>query len=366
MRYSWKVFGSLLAGVLATAMVAGCGSSGSGSNAGSTSTSSAASSSGSGSEIKIDVGNGRTLTFPAGTKPKIAVFGSSGDAYQEVQRQAAENAARKDGVELTYFDSKAESALELSQVQNALQTKKYNAWVFESYTGPAACNLVTKEAPAANIVVVQSTVPTCAQQEGKPAGEESWAPGTLATIGAGATSTAYDAFVQEAKKLLRPGAKVAVINGIQAVTTTRLLKEAVEKNGIKPIAEVNSNYTTPDALAKTQTMLQAHPEINAIISIYADSTLGAIRAIESAGKTGQIQTFDVGGSKQSVEEIKAGKQTMSVPYFPATVNETAVNVLVEAFAGKPTKRFYPAYAKGTPEHPFVITKSTVASFEPQY
>ena len=38
-----------------------------------------------------------------------------------------------EGADITYFDAKFDPATQLKQLQNALQSKEYNAWIVENY-----------------------------------------------------------------------------------------------------------------------------------------------------------------------------------------------------------------------------------------
>jgi ribose transport system substrate-binding protein len=318
--------------------------------------------SGSGGEISIDVGT-HTLKFPAGTTPKIAMFASSGAAYQEVARESAEKAAKEKGYDFTFYDGKFDATTQLNQLQTALSGGEYNAWIIEGDAGKIICSTVKQASE--KVVIVQTTNYTC-EQAGKPAGEESWTPGTLTSVGGSTTITYYEAFAKKVAESIPANAQVGFINGPATITSTEELKEALNNNGIEPVAEVNTNYLTPEGLKETETMLQAHSDINVIITIYSDLTVGVVRAIESAGKEGEIEVYDLGGSSANVKLIEEGKQSMSAPYFPASVSETAVEAISNAFAGKPVEKFYSGFSLGTPEEPFFITKETVSKYEPQY
>lgn len=316
-----------------------------------------------GEDISIDVGTA-TLEYPAGTEPNIAYFGSSGAAYQEVARETAEAVAKKYGYSLTYFDNKFDPAQQLKDMQNALSGGEYNAWISESNAGQIICSTV-KKAGAENIAVVQVTNFTCEQGEA-PAGEEAWTPGTLASVGASTTITYYEKFAEKAKELLVPNAKVGVINGPATIATSTELKNSLEGAGIEIEDEVNTAYLTPEGLKEAQTMLQAHPDINVIITIYSDLTVGAVRAIEAAGKTGDIQVMDLGGNALNKKLIEEGKQTMSAPYYPASVSTQAVEAIHKAFSGEPVEKFYDGFSAGSIEEPFFVTKETAAEYEPEY
>jgi len=371
MNRLFRVTGACAVLLLVVLAVAACGGGGSSSSSSEESTSAATETetstsegSGEGGEIEINVGP-QTLKYPAGTKPKIAMFAGSGVVYQEVARKAAEEQAKEYGYELTYYDSKFEATTQLQQLQNALSGGEYNAWVLEADAGKLACSTV-KQAAEKNIAIVQIVNFTC-EQANKPANEESWTPGTIASVGAATTLTYYESFAKQVKEMIKtPNPVVGVVNGPPTIPTTEELQTALEKAGIEVEDEVATAYLIPEGLKETQTMLQAHPDINVIISVADDPTVGAVRAIEAAGKTGEIEVFDLGGSKAAVKLIEEGKLVMTAPYFPATTAAEGVTVLHKAFEGEPTERFYDGFAVGTVEKPFFVTKANVHEYEPEY
>jgi ABC-type sugar transport system substrate-binding protein len=343
--------------VCSTVMTA-CGSSGS--------SGSASQASASGSGITIDVGTTK-LHFPAGTKPKIAMFAGSGIAYQTAYQNELPALEKNYGISITYFDSKFDPTTQLSQLRSALQSKQYNAFLVENYSGASACTLLTQQAPQAGVVVSQLDNPTC-NQATKPAGTDFWTPGTLNSIGAESTVTYYTGWAREAKQLLGPGShQVAVINGPPLVAATRNMDSAMSANGIHPVVDLNSDYTTPTALKLTADLLQSHHGIDAIFSVGPDVTVGIVSALKQAGKTpGQVKVFEVGGAKQNAPLIASGWLAMSVPYTPTTIIDTAVQQLVLAFQGKQGPRYLDALNAGTATNPFEITKKTVGSYRFEY
>ncbi|ADP81273.1 sugar ABC transporter substrate-binding protein [Pseudofrankia inefficax] len=345
---------------LSAAALAACGSSGSdGGSAG-------LGAGGGSSSITIDVGT-QKLTFPAGTKPKIAMFAGSGIAYQTAYRDEIPNLEKKYGISITYLDSKFDPTTQLSQLRTAIQGKKYNAFLVENYSAASACTLLTKQAPAAGILVSQLDNPTC-DQATKPAGDEFWTPGTLNSIGAESTVTYYTGWAREAKQLLGAGDhEVAVINGPPLVAATKNMDSAMSANGFSPVANLNSDYTTPTALKQTADLLQSHPNVKAIFSVGPDVTVGIVSALKQAGKKpGDVQVFEVGGAKQNAQLIRDGWLTMSVPYTPKTIIDTAVASIVNALAGKQGPKFDAALNAGTADTPFQITKDTVDTYQFEY
>jgi erythritol transport system substrate-binding protein len=75
--------------------------------------------------------------------------------------------------------------------------------------------------------------------------------------------------------------------------------------GLKMVAQQSANWDQTEALNKTQTILQAHPNIKGIIAGNDTMALGAYAALKAAGKTNVIVVgFD--GSPDVVSSILAG------------------------------------------------------------
>lgn len=336
--------------------VAACG--GSDSSAGDDSTG--------GEKVSVDVGT-QKVSVTKGAKPEIAMFAGSGIAYQTAYQNEVPKLEKKFGVNITYFDSKFDPTTQLNQIREAIQSKKYNAFMVENYSSAAACNLLTKDAPKAGILVSQLDAPTC-DEATKPAGDTFWSPGTLNTVGAEATVTYYTSLVREAKDLLGSETpKVAIVNGPALVAGTKNLTEAVKENGLKPLANLNSDYSAPTSLKVTADLLQSKPDVNVIFSIGADTTVGVVGALKQAGKKpGEVKVFDIAGTKANEKLITSGYQTASIPYTPKTVITVAVEQLVLAFEGKQGPRYLDALNKGTATEPFLITKETTGDYPYEY
>lgn len=316
--------------------------------------------------ITIDVGSTK-LHFPAGTKPNIAMFAGSGIAYQTAYQKEYPILEKKYGVKITYFDSKFDPTTQLNELRTALQNKTYNAWIVENYAGTSSCTLLTKQAPAAGIVVSMISDPTC-DAPTQPFGEKYWTAGTLNTVGAWSSVTYYTNWAREAKALIgKSNPKVVLLNGPPLVPATQNLDAAMKTNGITPVADLNTDYGTQSGLTGAGSALQAHHDIDAFLNVGPDVTTGVVSALKAAGySAGQVKVFDIGGASQNDTLTKEGWLTMSVPYAPKSGIDTAVQQIVLAFQGKQGPHFLPALNKGTPTNPFQITKSSEPTYKYEY
>ena len=76
---------------------------------------------------------------------------------------------------------------------------------------------------------------------------------------------------------------------------------------------------------KMQSMLQANPDIVAVISGNDEMALGAIAALKEAGKLAQVKVGGFDGSPDAVAAIKAGEMQYTVLQPVAVFSEAAVN-----------------------------------------
>lgn len=348
----------------ALALLAGCGDSSEDKGDGG---------SGSGRAVQIDVGTGTPVKSDT-TKPHIGMLWTSGNLFLQAFEKGAKDEAKRRGVELTVLDAKFDPVRQMQQAQNALQQKQYDALVVVPLDGNTMCPVLTRNAPSEGIPVVTAVVPMCNRIR-NPEGDELWSPGTVAHSGFQVTVDSAVAWYKEVARRLGPGRHtVALLLGppLIAGTISSLegLRQVLAENGVSNLDfkyQVNTDYTTPDGLARTQTLLQAHPEIDAVLSTYSDITVGAVRAVQAADLSDSVKVFDQGATGQTLDLVRSGDIEMTTAAHPYTYGVNAVKALVDAFEGKESERWYGAYVQGS-EHgnPLVIDKDNIDAFRPEY
>ncbi len=93
--------------------------------------------------------------------------------------------------------------------------------------------------------------------------------------------------------------------------------------GLKMVAQQTANWDQAEALAKTQTILQANPDIKGIIAGNDTMALGAQAALDAAGKKDVVVVgFD--GSPDVVSSIQDGKIKATVLQPASQIAEMAV------------------------------------------
>ena len=314
--------------------------------------------------VAVDVGNMKVMTDPS--QPlKIALFlPALVTPYLQANLKGAQDEAAKTGATVSVFDAKADPMNQLNQMENAIQTKQYNAFLSLPLAGPVVCKAATEDAPKAGILVSNYHFSVCDTTFAE--GEKQWAPGTLQFVG-GATSYPVTKSYLEYIMKTNPGPqKVGVITGLDLAADTLRMKKVLEE--LKPkypdfqIVDIQAtDFTIPDALKHAQNMLQTHPDISVIITNWYTITRGSLSAIEQAGKGGKIKLYDFGGTNWSKKAIEAGQVIATVPIYGYTSTSVAVRNLALAHQGKQVPHYIPN--DGAPaDAPSIVDKSNIDKF----
>ena len=110
------------------------------------------------------------------------------------------------------------------------------------------------------------------------------------------------------------------------------------------VAAQSANWSQSEAFQKTETMLQAHPNLRGIIAGNDTMALGALAAVKSGGRTGIVITgFD--GSPDAVAAIQSGELRATSLQPAVEIARLAVNeadqYLRTGNIGKPEKQIIP-------------------------
>jgi len=123
------------------------------------------------------------------------------------------------------------------------------------------------------------------------------------------------------------------------------------------VAAQSANWSQSEAFQKTETILQAHPNLRGIIAANDTMALGAVAAIKSAGRSDIVVTgFD--GSPDALAAIRAGE-------LRATTMQPGVLIAREAV--DEADRYLKSRSTGKPERQIVpcdlVTAQTAADYK---
>lgn len=111
---------------------------------------------------------------------------------------------------------------------------------------------------------------------------------------------------------------------------------------LEKVASQVANWDRTQGHDKMQSMLQANPDINAVISGNDEMALGAIAALKEAGKLADVKVGGFDGSPDAVAAIKAGELQYSVlqpvAIFSAKAVEQADNFIKTGSTGADSEK----------------------------
>ncbi len=323
--------------------------------------------------VSIDVGTAQPVVVDDSQPIRIALFieiGTNSAVQATVTGAKAE--AAKHNIQVDVFDARFDIARQVNQMQNALNGR-YNAWIVAAIEGQQVCNMAAVEAPKHNVVVAVVTMSICGHSVNEA--DRMWSPGTLTYVGGNEAPSAFEAVMLQALKD-RPGPlKVGLLTGQPLHPITKAFDKAVaDIRKQHPEFEVAATYRTdysPEMnQQKTQAMLLSHPDVNTIIGVYTNMSKGVVPALEAAGKLGQVNVYENGGTSWSVEALQKGWIKATTGYYRASAAATAVRAIADAWAGKPVARAimndgHPLLADQGAGKVAVITSANVAEYTPQ-
>ncbi len=113
------------------------------------------------------------------------------------------------------------------------------------------------------------------------------------------------------------------------------LEEQRAKNGVRMevVALLPAGGAKDRGFQVAQDMLQAHPDLGGIFAINDPSALGAVAAIENAGKSGQIVVVSIDGLPEGRQAIRDGKIYADAIQHPDQIGARTVEAIDNYMSG---------------------------------
>ncbi|MGS4946401.1 substrate-binding domain-containing protein [Meridianimarinicoccus sp. RP-17] len=108
-------------------------------------------------------------------------------------------------------------------------------------------------------------------------------------------------------------------------------------DGITVAGIVDGQNVQDVALGAAENLITANPNLNAIYATGEPALLGAIAAVESQGRTGDIKVFGWDLTAQAIRGIDAGYVEAVIQQDPAEMGATAVRILDDLVGGGSTE-----------------------------
>jgi ribose transport system substrate-binding protein len=270
---------------------------------------------------------------PAAGKPRVALVLKTLNSpyFIEMQRGAQ---AEADRIGATLVVQAAEREVDVEKqmqiIENLIQTKVGALAITPSGSKEIVPAIQKANAAGIPVVVVDTRVDPAAEKE---AGIK-----IASFIG----SDNYDGGKVAGRHLVEISggkATVGLLEGIPGHETgdsrLRGFKDAVKAHpGIRIVASQTANWERDQGFTVFQNMLQAHKDIDTLFACNDMMALGAVEAIEAAGKTGKIRVIGFDAVDDAKKAMQAGTMVASVAQFPAEMGKLAVASAVQLIKGE--------------------------------
>ncbi|MCC6801670.1 MAG: sugar ABC transporter substrate-binding protein [Anaerolineae bacterium] len=137
-------------------------------------------------------------------------------------------------------------------------------------------------------------------------------------------------------KDLNDAGEVAILEGIPGAPSAQARQQGFvtvleSYPDITVVTSLTANYAREEAARVMEDVLQANPELDAVYGHNDEMALGAVRAIEAAGLTGQIKVYGIDATDDALQAIRDGLMVATVKQQPdlemATAVESAAAIL---------------------------------------
>lgn len=126
--------------------------------------------------------------------------------------------------------------------------------------------------------------------------------------------------------------------------------------GLKMVAQQSADFDRNKALEVMESILQAHPDIDAVFCGNDAMAMGAYQALSGAGKSNKVKVFGFDGADDVINAIQDGKISATGMQFPKVMAEKAAVFADEYLNGK--KEF----AQKIPVAVELVTKNNIENY----
>jgi ribose transport system substrate-binding protein len=230
--------------------------------------------------------------------------------------------AAKEGVSVIVDNGNNDSATQLNQMQNLIQ-QKVNVIILNP-TDSQSLSSAVKLANQAKIPVITL--------------DRSVTSGTVATSIASNNIQAGKMGADQLIQALKGTGEVIDLQGTigtsaEADREKGFTNEIATASGITVVARQTANFDRSTALNVTQNLLQAHPNIKGVFAQNDEMALGALKAIQQAGKSG-IAIVGIDGEQEVVNDVQQGLIYADIAQQPTKEGVLGVQMAVKLAKGE--------------------------------
>jgi inositol transport system substrate-binding protein len=242
--------------------------------------------------------------------------------------------------EFIYSDAQNDSAKQMNQIENFI-AQKVDAIIFTPVDTVAAVDIVARVNGAGIPVIVANQTFDGVEEATAYVGSDSIESGLLQ--------------MEEVAKLLNGKGNIAIMHGQMGheaeIKRTEGNKQIIEKNpGMKVIVEDTAEWNREKGLTLMENWLNSGKKIDAVVSNNDEMAIGAIMALEAAGKLGEVTVTGVDATPAALEFMKAGKLKVTVFQDAIGQGVSSIQTAVKAANGEKVEDVVVPYQLVTPEN----------------
>jgi ribose transport system substrate-binding protein len=258
-------------------------------------------------------------------KKKVAVVVSTlNNPWFVVLAQTAADQAKSLGYETKIFDSQNNTSLEADNFENAIASG-FNAILFNPTDADGSVINVLK-AKAAGIPVF------CMDREVNSV--EAATSQILSDNYSGCVAIGKY-FVEKMNKKGNYAEILGLVGDNNTWNRSKGFHSVVDVYpGLKMVAQQSADFDRNKAMEVMESLLQAHPDINAVFCGNDAMASGAYQALVAAGKANDIKVFGFDGAEDVINSIQEKKIVATGMQFPKVMAQTAATYADEYFKGK--------------------------------
>ncbi|WP_114781740.1 D-ribose ABC transporter substrate-binding protein [Botryobacter ruber] len=256
---------------------------------------------------------------------KVAVIISTlNNPWFVVLAESAAEKARALGYEAKIFDSQNNTALEADHFENALASG-YDAILFNPTDADGSVSNVLK-AKAADVPVF------CMDREVNST--EAATSQILSDSYSGCVAMGKY-FVKEMNKKGKYVEILGLVGDNNTWARSKGFHSVVDNYpDLKMVAQQSADFDRNKAMEVLESVLQAHPDIDAVFCGNDAMAMGAYQALVAAGTEDRVKVFGFDGADDVVKSISNGKIAATGMQFPVVMAQTAASYADEYFKGK--------------------------------
>ncbi|MDI9464489.1 ribose ABC transporter substrate-binding protein RbsB [Candidatus Darwinibacter acetoxidans] len=147
-------------------------------------------------------------------------------------------------------------------------------------------------------------------------------------------------------ELLGGKGKVVELEGIPGTSAARERGQGFNEviatyPDIQVVARQEAGFDRARGLTVMENILQAQPEIDALFCHNDEMALGAIIAIQAAGRADKIKVVGFDATDDAVQAVKEGRMLATIAQQPRLMGELGVEYAIKVLSGETVDKFIP-------------------------